>query len=303
SGLSNAARRDGELTMQLLDECRNIAPLQATRRNQPKSVVEHAVDFRAFFQRPTYAHFELSGLLEPKTGPTYARMLITALLTIATMIPAAQRRCPVFLIIDEFQLMANASFARFVEMARSIGVTICLATQTIETSKGRDFDLRATIDGNVGVRRYYSSNTPELIKYIQACCGEFIDYEESVHLTPEGTTYSYKPVRRPRMSQNELIVMTADSHCSLVHVHGKFGGFPFFVKTEYSMTKAEYEAMRVAPWPPADGTTVRPLDDPGAAAKPALAPPPPPTKPQQRFPTKLDALGRKRKNRKGKKPG
>jgi hypothetical protein len=152
SPLSKAARRDGELVAQLLDDFALIAPLQATRANQPEAVYAQRVDFADLFTAPQFVHFDFSGFLSPRTGPGAARLLLNTLLQIGTTLSPAERVCDVLVIIDEAHLMANPSLMRFIAMARSVNVSFVLATQSLSTFRGRDWDLGRFLLEAVGVR-------------------------------------------------------------------------------------------------------------------------------------------------------
>jgi len=294
--LSQGVRRDGELAVQLLEGLRMIDPLHATAQNQPKGVYENRIDFGNFFRETCYAYLDLSSLLSPRQAPMVGHYLFNTLLQVGVALQPRRRKRRVIFITDEGQVFASAGFQRLVALARSIGVSLVLATQTLDVLRGRNWDLRAVLTENVGLRRTFAFRTPEQLREIQQSCGEYLDVEESLTVGPQGSSRTYRPVLRPRFSQSELLRLSANPHMSVLRFGKHFQGAPILVENEYTMTKDEYEAMRCADWPEADDTTVQPIDSMKVTLDaPTRKQEPRPRKPKQPFESKMGGLDPKAK--------
>src|SRR5690606_19749313 len=106
----------------------NVAP--TTERDA--DVLEQAIDFTKVFTEPQLHYFHLSATLSPSGAPEIARLVTYMLLAAATQ---TERRIPVFLVIDEFQRMVASNLEYMLQLARSMGVGIILANQSMEDLK------------------------------------------------------------------------------------------------------------------------------------------------------------------------
>ena len=95
-------------------------------------VVEQAIDLTQVFQQPQLLYFHLSATLSPSGAPEMARLVNYMLLAAATQ---TERRHPVFLVIDEFQRMVASNLEYMLQLARSMGVGVILANQSMQDLK------------------------------------------------------------------------------------------------------------------------------------------------------------------------
>ena len=116
-------------------------------------VVEQAIDLTQVFQEPQLLYFHLSATLSPSGAPEMARLVNYMLLAAATQ---TERRHPVFLVIDEFQRMVASNLEYMLQLARSMGVGVILANQSMQDLKRSTTNLIPAIEANCRLRQWFS---------------------------------------------------------------------------------------------------------------------------------------------------
>jgi len=93
--------------------------------------------------------------LSPSGAPEIARLVNYMVLAAATQ---TKRRHPVFLVIDEFQRMLASNLEYMLPLARSTGVGVILANQSMEDLKKSTTNLIPDIEANCRLRQWFSSS-------------------------------------------------------------------------------------------------------------------------------------------------
>jgi len=121
-------------------------------------VVQQAIDLTQVFQEPRLLYFHLSATLSPSGAPEIARLVNYMLLAAATQ---TKRRHPVFLVIDEFQRMVASNLEYMLQLARSMGVGVILANQSMEDLKKSTTNLIPAIEANCRLRQWFSVSSSD----------------------------------------------------------------------------------------------------------------------------------------------
>jgi type IV secretory pathway TraG/TraD family ATPase VirD4 len=109
-------------------------------------VVEQAIDLTMPFLEPQLLYFHLSATLSPSGAPEIGRLVNYMLLAASTQ---TERKHPVFLVIDEFQRMVAGNLEYMLQLARSMGVGVILANQSMEDLKKSSVNLIPPIEGQL----------------------------------------------------------------------------------------------------------------------------------------------------------
>jgi hypothetical protein len=97
--------------------------------NGTDPIAEQAIDLGSMFRNPQLLYIHLSSTLGASSAPAIARLFTYFLVASATQ---TERRCKVFLVIDEFQRMASKSLEYLLQLARSLDVGVILSNQSME---------------------------------------------------------------------------------------------------------------------------------------------------------------------------
>ena len=121
-------------------------------------VLAQAIDLAQVFTEPQIVYFQLSTLLGPGSAPEIGRLAAFDLLADATLV---KRECPVYLVIDEVQRMVAKNLEYLLQLARSMGVGVILANQTMEDLRTSRSNLIPTIETNCRYRQWFSVSAVE----------------------------------------------------------------------------------------------------------------------------------------------
>jgi type IV secretory pathway TraG/TraD family ATPase VirD4 len=95
----------------------------------------------------------LSATLSPSGAPEIGRLVNYMLLAASTQ---TERKHPVFLVIDEFQRMVAGNLEYMLQLARSMGIGVILANQSMEDLKKSSVNLIPAIEANCRLRQWFS---------------------------------------------------------------------------------------------------------------------------------------------------
>jgi len=277
--LHREIRKNGVHVHEVLKRLAAFPPLNvAAGRGFPDEVIEQAIDLADVFRRPQLLFFHLSSTLGPGSAPAIARFVCYFLLASAA---SAERNVPVFLVIDEFQRMVARNFEYMLQLARSMGVGIILANQSMEDLKTSTADLIPTIEANCRYRQWFSVSSSADRDRLARSSGETVDYlvtrGSSTH-SNGGTSSSVSLSERivPRLSANDIMLASDHPKHSIVRIsrgagYAQYGGLPFLCESDYHITEDEYERRRGMRWPNREPGTFIPDEH----AHPTTPPPPP----------------------------
>ncbi|BDC49793.1 hypothetical protein F183_A21090 [Bryobacterales bacterium F-183] len=166
-----------------------------------------------------------------------------------------------FLFIDECQKLAGENFQEVLQQARSAGISVVLANQSLSDLRTPDVDLRPVVRTNTRVKMFFSVAEPEEMRMLSDFSGEEIrasEFDETEQV-------------RPRLSAMELLAISDHPKRLLLHVNGgsgytQFGGVPIPVETDWPISKTLADLRLTMPWPtlsaPSGKTVAISLEDP-----------------------------------------
>ena len=219
-------------------EALNVTPAG----NYAPNVITEAIDFTKVFTRPEVHYFHLSSTLAPGSSPEIARLVTYSLLAAATQV---QRRHPVFLVIDEFQRMVASNIEYMLQLARSMGVGVIIANQTMQDLRTSTADLIPPIEANCRYRQWFAVSSAEDRRRLVESSGQTVDLHvtRSYGTGPNGDTknVSYQETIVPRLSDNDILLASDHPKQSIVRIsrgagYAQYGGMPFVVESDYHIT-------------------------------------------------------------------
>jgi hypothetical protein len=153
------------------------------------------------------------------------------------------RRVPLF--IDEGQKLAGENFQGVLQQARSAGIAVTFANQSLSDLRTPDVDLRPTIRTNTRAKLFFSVSEPEELRMLSAMSGEEVQYSDD----DDAETV------KPRLMTNQILAVSDHPQRLFLHVNGgsgytQFGGLLVPVHTEWPISKELAQVREAMPWPP-----------------------------------------------------
>lgn len=217
--------------------------------------LENQIDLTEFFQKPQLAYIHLSSTLGAGSAPVIARLFIYMLLTAATQ---TERKCRVYLVIDEFQRIVADNLEYILQLARSMGVSVVLANQSMADLYSGRKDLTSTLETNCRFRQWFDVPSEEDRRRLMSVAGETIETLQTTSTTigtdSSSRTTSAAEVILPRININEILQVGDDPQLSIVRIsrgagYAQFGGMPTVIRSDFHITEEEFEARKAMPWP------------------------------------------------------
>lgn len=260
-------------------EALNVSPSSG----HPRDVVDNAIDLTDVFRTPQLLYFHLSSTLSPSAAPEISRLASYMLLAAATQ---TERKHPVFLVTDEFQRMVANNLEYMLQLARSMGVGIILANQSMEDLKKSATNLIPAIEANCRLRQWFSVSASDDQERLIRSSGLTVDYAlgystSTNHEGKSSTTYSESEQVVSRFTQNDVLLTSDHPFRSFLRIsrgagYAQYGGLPVIIESSYHISAEEYRRRRALPWPVDSGSFLpRQSDQPTADG----AQPQPPTRP------------------------
>ena len=277
--LNPEIRKAGVHVHEVIKRLAACRPLNVTASTGPSdSVVEQAIDLTQVFQEPQLLYFHLSATLSPSGAPEIARLVNYMLLAAATQ---TKRRHPVFLVIDEFQRMVASNLEYMLQLARSMGVGVILANQSMEDLKKSTTNLIPAIEANCRLRQWFSVSSSDDQRRLIDASGLTVDRAlgRSVSTNSEGkrtVTYSETEQVVNRFTINDVALTSDHPFRSFLRIsrgagYAQYGGLPVIVESGYHISEKEYHRRQALSWPELPGMFLPgqlPDDETNAAAQP-----------------------------------
>ena len=233
---------------------KRLASFDALNVACPTGDSPYAIDLAEVFTKPQAIYFHLSSSLAPGSSPEIARLVVYLLLCAASRV---ERRHPVYLVVDEFQRMVASNVEYMLQLARSMGVGIILANQSLQDLKTSTADLIPAVEANCRYREWFSISSSADRKNLIETSGETIEIFRSFTRTTgeRGSTSVTRQERLvPRLTMNDVLAASDDPMKSIVKItrgegYAQYGGMPFIVKHDYHITADEYAERKAFPWP------------------------------------------------------
>lgn len=273
-------RKAGVHVQTVMDRLGSFEALNITDDGRyDQSVIDEEIDFTRVFQKPEFHYYHLSSTLGPGSSPEIARLITYSLLAAATQV---ERRCQVFLVIDEFQRMVARNIEYMLQLARSMGVGIILANQSMQDLRTGTADLIPAIESNCRYRQWFAVSSAEDRQRLIEGSGETIEYVMSYTNSagPNGATQSISCQERvaSRLTVNDVLLASDHPRQSIVRIsrgagYAQYGGMPFVVESNYHITQEEYQRRKSLPWPDkVPGSFVPGTNTPPPGPKPSVGP-------------------------------
>ncbi len=275
--LNPEIRKAGVHVQEVIKRLAACAPLNVTSQTgHPSEVADKAIDLTQVFLEPQLLYFHLPATLSPGGAPEIGRLANYMLLAAATQ---TQRKHPVFLIIDEFQRMVAANLEYMLQLARSMGVGVILANQSMEDLKKGSTNLIPPIEANCRLRQWFSVSSKEDQQRLIQISGETVEIKQgfSFSTNHEGQvsrTNSFTEEVANRFTVNDILTTSDHPFRSFLRIsrgagYAQYGGLPVIVESAFHISEEEYRRRRSLPWPILPGSFL-PSDYP-SEIMPALA--------------------------------
>ena len=248
--------------MKRLASCEALNVTDSTGHSE--EVVEQAIDLSRIFREPQLLYFHLSATLSPSGAPEIARLKTYMTLAAATQ---TERKVPVFLFIDEFQRMVAGNLEYMLQLARSMGVGVILANQSMEDLKQSTINLIPPIEANCRMRQWFSVSSSDDQQRLINSSGLTVDRQRGAsHSTKDngGTSVTYSATEQvvPRITINDILLTSDHPFRSILRVgrgagYAQYGGMPVIIESSFHISEEEYRRRQRMPWPTAVGAFVQ----------------------------------------------
>jgi hypothetical protein len=196
-------------------------------------------------------YFSLPAIGETSTVKEVGNLGIYSVVTAVKEYRERGGKRPVYLIIDEFQQVASEGFKLLLRQARSLQLSITLANQSESDLMTKQANrLLDVVKANTQVKIYMSAEETNTIKTLEKASGviPFVAADGRLSYTPRLTVndirhYSGHP-------DYAICWITRDSGFSA------YGGDWFGLRTDFHISREEYEARENAPWPCPTASTI-----------------------------------------------
>lgn len=263
-GLDDNSKEAGNQVRMSVTRLAAIDALNITDGCTPnQAVADNCIDPTRLFQNPEAHYFSLSATLGPGSSPEIGRLASYMLLTAATL---TEREVPVYLVIDEFQRMATRNLDYLLQLARSMGVAVILANQSMQDLSR--YGLVSTLETNCRYRQWFAISGCEDQERLSKASGETVDTLDSVTVsrsvsdqgTSTTTSLSSREFLAPRLTQNDIKLVSDNDRKSVVLInrgagYAQYGGMPVIIESDFHISAEEYEKRKSAPWPSSDAGT------------------------------------------------
>ena len=257
-------RKAGVHVHEVIKRLAACEPLNVTASTgHAPDVVEQAIDLTQVFQQPQLLYFHLSATLSPSGAPEMARLVNYMLLAAATQ---TERRHPVFLVIDEFQRMVASNLEYMMQLARSMGVGVILANQSMQDLKKSSTNLIPAIEANCRLRQWFSVSSSDDQQRVINGSGLTVDRvlgcSAKSSITGLGpVSYSETEQVVPRFTLNDVLLTSDHPFRSFLRIsrgagYAQYGGLPVIIESNYHISAEEYQRRKSLPWPTGPGTFV-----------------------------------------------
>ena len=260
-GLDEKSKDAGNHVKMAVTRLASIPALNITDDCTPsQAVADNCIDPTRLFEHPEAHYFSLSATLGPGSSPEIGRLASYMLLTAATL---TERKVPVYLVVDEFQRMASRNLDYLLQLARSMGVAVILANQSMQDLIR--YDLTSTLETNCRYRQWFAISGWDDQERLSKASGETVDTMDSVTVsqsisdrgTTTSTSRSCNDFIAPRLTKNDIKLVSDDDRKSVVLInrgagYAQYGGMPVIIESDFHISAEEYRERKNAPWPSVD---------------------------------------------------
>lgn len=219
-------------------------------------------------ERRQVVYFYLPAAVESVSVREIAKLglysLLTACIDRQRSHPADEQR-QAYVIIDEFQRIAGENFKVILEQARSFGLGVVLANQSVADLKTADVDLRPTVRTNTRVKRFFSLSDPQDIASMSEASGEELAYMRTWNQIAGQSPYTELAAQaynsrsdtqslKARLTTNDIMAVSDHPLDSILQIsrgngYTQFAGLPHIVRSTWPMLFKDYKDLANTPWP------------------------------------------------------
>jgi hypothetical protein len=258
--LSRAVKQDGEHVRLVVERlARNEA--FNYRDGLPEEVTRGGLQLGRLFQEPCLVYGAFSALLAPTTSPELLRVIVSALLTIGTMV--TPRKTRILLVLDEWQRMVAGNLELLLQQARSQGISVVLANQTVADLQQGSIDLTSTVEGNTSVQAWFKDLDQAGMQQTRLFGGLTVDTlrDHTVSETGDRNTVTIKQMLVNRLETNEIAAASSRANAFILRVtdnqgYAHYDGLPFLARYAYHISEDEYRRRQNYSWPQPTAETV-----------------------------------------------
>ncbi len=217
------------------------------------------------------------GPLQHPTQATHDLGVAAVWLRLRQIAPQTKRECPVFLVIDEFQRMVASNLEYMLQLARSMGVGVILANQSMQDLHKGNTNLIPAIEANCRLRQWFSVSSTDDQERLIRSGGETVELSSSwsQSTTADGktsTTQTQSEQILPRLTINDILLTNDHPLRSILRIsrgagYSQYGGFPVVIETQYHISAAEYDRRKALSWPAAAGAFAPRCEGPAEGAR------------------------------------
>ena len=241
-------RKAGVHVHEVIKRLASCEPLNVTSSTgHDAQVVDNAIDLTQPFREPQLLYFHLSATLSPSGAPELARLVNYILLAASTQ---TDRKHQVYLVIDEFQRMVASNLEYMLQLARSMGVGVILANQSMEDLKKSTINLIPAIEANCRLRQWFSVSSSDDRERLIRSSGETVQLAFGRSRSENsdgksGVTYTQTEQICPRITVNDVLLTNDHPFRSILRIsrgegYAQYGGLPVIIESDYHISEQEY---------------------------------------------------------------
>lgn len=219
---------------------------------------ENTIHMPDVLSQAQIVYFWLPAVVESMSAREIGKMALYSLVRAAIERDSlGQSKRQAFVFIDEFQRLAGENFKVILEQARSFGIGVVLANQSLDDLKTPSGDLTSTVSANTRVKMYFSVTNQREVEMLSSMFGQAPAVTQAYRAAVSGGPLPYvgdtyeegysTALTRPLRSEADIRRISDHPLRMVLHVSrgsglAQFAGMPISLETLYSLDSKEYAA-------------------------------------------------------------
>ena len=264
----------------VLRQLATIAPLNVSESSRPAvrpDVIRDAIDMTDVLTRRQVVYFNLPSMEEDLSARAVARLVMYGLVQAAKIVARTRRPVPVYLFVDEAQQVLTQRTKILLEMARSMGVYLILAHQSVDQLRTAHWDIASVVEGSTTFKLNFEASSLAALKSMEEYSGDIrvpsLSYTQALYSGfDEADDDAFSPRRahprrefepalgtvgevfRPEVSKQQILAVSANPLRAFVRSRTdggltQYAGKWVEIECEFPITKDEYEQRDETPLP------------------------------------------------------
>ncbi len=264
----------------ILRQLATVAALNVGESSRPAArpeVLRDAIDLADVLTRRQVVYFSLPSMEEELTAKSVARLVLFGLVQAAKIVGRTRRPVPVYLVVDEAQQVLSLHTKIILEMARSLGVHIILAHQSVDQLRTAHWDITSVVEGSTTFKLNFEASSlsalNNMVDYSGVVRVPTLSYTQPIYpgfdenddaafslrqAYPRG---EFEPALatvgesfQAELTKNQILALSAHPLRALVRSRTdggltQYAGKWVEIECEHPITKPEYEARDETPLP------------------------------------------------------